>query len=420
MKNAIRLFLAVIMIFESGFAGGKPTKTQKWIDFEEERIDITLSLIMLKFQGIKKPSEVPNAFLQHLSPTEMAGAEKAFSHYKKMPTIKRDGKTLIFEDGKETLTLEFVNLTERKFKINGRNLFLDPARPFNDQIHYLQQRYGSKDYSLLGLFLSEAHANPVLIGVLLAAVSALFAVLGNVGLLAICRKAGLNGGPCGGVEDSKFDNMCVSKDGKNLQYYVKKPVSGTNSKESWTALAATLQDGKVTQITQLYLEEEKPPEKPTQAASQRRSAASSSKTSADSESGTPPKNPDLKRKGLPIIYTLKDGELEKVEIPGRTIYEKDLPKTKNGEPNPEWFAYNQMKGLVRGMVNFCRDNGGKFGDWDDVVIPVANTIDDINKKSGSTDTKQAITPDEVDPNAIKTVDKAKQEQAEKNRQQTYR
>ena len=392
LRNGFRFFMAIIFGTQVAFAGTANNDVKQWQKFNEERINLAISTFITKYQGVKNPAQLPEQLLPSLTEKELNSITKEFKNLKQLPSLHQENHTLIFTGGSEDFTFEIVDLGQNKYKINGKNYTNDPSAPFNETVRYIQERYFKKSYSgIWTLIIPAAYANPVLIAILAALAGAAFSTLGGVSLVALCRQFGLSGGPCGGVEDPKYDNKCVSKDNKDLLYTVKKPDG------SWTTLSASLKDGQITQLTQLYLKE----------------AASAPTQNADAKKNVSAeevqKNPDIRRVGLPIIYNFDKptGDLVSVEIPGRTINLKNLPPEANGEPNKEAFAFEQMKGLVKAMINFCRDHKGKFGDWDDVVTPVAMSIDKYAGISGDTAQNNAMSPDKNKAPKIRTLTEVK-------------
>lgn len=164
----LSILISFLMSTQAAFAFA-----EKASEGDQHMNDVMTPIALNRFaetvQLVRDPSQAAAALLGNRSQDDIQYFKKQMKKIGSLPQPKIVGNTLVFFEGKDAMTIEFVDLLQRKYRINGKPLTLDPKMPLSMlseiiDIKYLSQSSASMKDSWWNLFVPQAEAGVGSIG----------------------------------------------------------------------------------------------------------------------------------------------------------------------------------------------------------------------------------------------------------------
>jgi hypothetical protein len=168
IPKALSFFISFLMATQAAFGfGEKSSEGEKHMN--DVITPIALNRFVQTIEMIKDPSEAASAFLPGSTKKDIQYFQEQMKKIGSLPQPKVVGNSLVYFEGKDQITIEFVDLLQRKFLLNGQPLTADPKMPLAMlaeiiEIKYLSHQTASSRLELLHLLLPEVEAGIGTIG----------------------------------------------------------------------------------------------------------------------------------------------------------------------------------------------------------------------------------------------------------------
>jgi hypothetical protein len=168
IQKLLSIFISFLISTQASLAWAvKSSEADKYMG--DILIPIALNRFVQTLQVVKDPSELATAILGDRSKEDIQYFKEQMKKIGSLPQPKVVGNSLIFFEGKDAITIEFVDLVQRKFLINGRPLTVDPKMPLAMlseiiEIKYLSRSSAAGKLQFLNFLLPQAYAGVGTIG----------------------------------------------------------------------------------------------------------------------------------------------------------------------------------------------------------------------------------------------------------------